>query len=187
MVSDSVNPEISTPGASDPEWPDRMSLTELGNRLQLVLNYFPSRRAASESAGISVDQLNAYVKGKNAPPFLVVARLALAARVSLEWLATGEGSMQARPARDGQADPAPAAALPFDEALLIEMIQSGEDFIRQNRLRVRDPAVKAQLIAILYRHACRRRMLAAPAEAANLRGFADSDLEALNELLRILK
>lgn len=60
MVSDSVNPEISTPGAERSEWQEQMSLKELGNRLLLVLDHFPNRRAASDAAGISVDQFNAY-------------------------------------------------------------------------------------------------------------------------------
>lgn len=187
MVSDSVNPEISTPGAADPEWQDQMSLKELGSRLQLVLDHFPNRRSASSVAGISVDQLNAYVKGRNSPPFLVVARLALAAGVRLDWLATGEGSMHPKARQDGQVAPVPTSDLFYDEDLLIEIIESGEIFVKQNNLKVRDPRIKARLIATLYRHACRRRLLATGAEARQLRRIAESDLEAIEELLRILE
>ena len=101
MVYDKVNPEISTPGAEEPGIRDQMSMTELGDRLLLVLDCFPNRRTASTIAGISVDQLHAYVKGRNAPPFIVVARLAMAARVSLDWLASGQGAMRPESSSSG--------------------------------------------------------------------------------------
>lgn len=76
------------PGSSDPT-----SLSELGSRIEKVLALYDSRKSAAEQAGISVDQLAAYVQGRNAPAFPVIARLARGRGVRLDWLATGEGEM----------------------------------------------------------------------------------------------
>lgn len=67
--------------------------TEVGCRLGTVISLYPTKKAAADMAGISPDQLTRYVKGQNAAPFEVLARLAGAKGVSLDWLATGEGTM----------------------------------------------------------------------------------------------
>ena len=187
MVSDRFNPEIATPGAESPKSQDHLSMAEFGNRLLLVLECFPSRRAASSIAGISVDQLHAYVKGRNVPPFLVVARLAMAARVSLDWLATGEGAMRPEPQENESTKTIGKPETLYDEALLIEIIQSSEEFLRKRPLKMRDSSVKARVIATLYRHACRRRTICAGVEQSQLRHLAESDLQAIEDLLRILR
>ena len=164
-----------------------MSLQALGNRLLIVLNCFENRKEASSIAGISIDQLNAYTKGKNAPPFLVIARLAVEARVSLDWLATGRGDMRPGDLPLGNADRLPQDEIVYDEELLIEIIQTGEEFIRRGRFRFRNPAAKARMIATLYRHACRRRRIGVEGDTRRLRGLAEIDLQAIEELMRLLK
>lgn len=69
------------------------SLIELGRRISAVVKRYQSVKLAAESAGKSPDQIAAYRKGENEPSFLVMARLADRASVSLDWLATGEGEM----------------------------------------------------------------------------------------------
>ena len=82
-------------GSDDPS-----SKTELGSRIGEVLDLYDSRKSAAQQAGISVDQLPAYVKGVNAPPFRVIARLADGCGVTLDWIATGKGPKY-REARQG--------------------------------------------------------------------------------------
>lgn len=60
-------------------------------RLTRIIDLFPTRRAAAAAAGVSVDQIARYMAGTSAPPFAVVARLAAAQGVSLDWVATGTG------------------------------------------------------------------------------------------------
>ncbi|SBV90485.1 putative Phage repressor [uncultured Alphaproteobacteria bacterium] len=45
-------------------------------------------------AGVSPDQLARYIKGQSSPPFEVLAKLAIAKGVSLDWVATGTGAMR---------------------------------------------------------------------------------------------
>lgn len=65
--------------------------SQLGTRLLSVLEEFQTRREAAGIADVTAEQLNAYVHGKTKPPFEVLARLAFAKGVSLDWLATGMG------------------------------------------------------------------------------------------------
>jgi transcriptional regulator with XRE-family HTH domain len=64
---------------------------ELGTRIDAISQQLGTREYAASIAEVSVDQLVAYIKGRNKPAFLPLARLAQSAGVSLDWLATGEG------------------------------------------------------------------------------------------------
>lgn len=65
----------------------------LRSRFAAVIDQFESKRAAARAAGRSEDQIAKYEKGVSEPGFVAAARLARAAKVSLDWLFTGEGSM----------------------------------------------------------------------------------------------
>lgn len=67
---------------------------ELGSRISQVLALYSDRKTASYTAGKSVDQLLAYTKGVSSPPWMVLVKLAQGVGVSLDWLATGHGSMR---------------------------------------------------------------------------------------------
>lgn len=69
---------------------------ELERRISAVVRLFRSRTEAAIAAGISTDQLARYEKGA-APSFPPLAKLAIAKGVSLDWLATGAGSMYGEP------------------------------------------------------------------------------------------
>lgn len=71
-------------------------------------------------AGVSPDQLARYVKGQNAAPFEVLARLAGAKGVSLDWLATGRGPM--RPEAEPAAQPPAASADPDLYGRVLEQV-----------------------------------------------------------------
>lgn len=58
-----------------------------------MLNQFDSRKQAATVAGVRAEMLTRYSKGQNAPGFDAMARLAAAAGISLDWLATGRGEM----------------------------------------------------------------------------------------------
>ena len=46
---------------------------------------------AAEIAGVTPEHLASYIAGRAKPPFELVARLAQAREISLDWLASGEG------------------------------------------------------------------------------------------------
>ena len=62
-------------------------------RVDRLLSLFPTRRAAAVAGGVSTDQIARYASGRSAAPFPVLARLAEAVDVSLDWVALGTGTM----------------------------------------------------------------------------------------------
>lgn len=66
--------------------------SELGRRITAVLDTFDSRKNAAIAAGVHVDSLHRYQRGKQ-PTFEAMAKLCAAKGVSLDWLATGTGPM----------------------------------------------------------------------------------------------
>ena len=61
----------------------------LGSRLREVERKFPNRAAAASMAGVARSTLQAWIEGKSDASFEGLSRLADAAEVSLDWLATG--------------------------------------------------------------------------------------------------
>lgn len=66
----------------------------IGRRIGEAAELVGTRTSAYKVMGISSAALQRYIKEENAPPFEAVARLCVAAGVSLDWLATGEGEMR---------------------------------------------------------------------------------------------
>ncbi|MEI9992628.1 MAG: S24 family peptidase [Rhizomicrobium sp.] len=79
----------------------------MGERIRWLLDQFPNRVEAAEIAGVTPEHLASYIAGRAKPPFELVARLAAAKNVSLDWLASGEGSRQA-----GEAEPDGFVSIP---------------------------------------------------------------------------
>lgn len=73
---------------------------DLGHRLSGLLDEFGTRGEAADVAGVVTDQLLRYIRGQVKPPFEVMARLAQAKNVSLDWLWTGEGPRKVITATD---------------------------------------------------------------------------------------
>jgi len=65
---------------------------ELGVRIHWLLGLFENRQEAADIAGVTPEHLASYIRGSAKPPFELLNRLASAKGVSLDWLATGEGS-----------------------------------------------------------------------------------------------
>ena len=59
------------------------------DRLREIADQFPSRKKAAAAADVSLDQLQRYLRGDNAPSFFAVARLCHAQNYSLDWLGVG--------------------------------------------------------------------------------------------------
>lgn len=82
---------------------------ELGTRLGQVVALFRYKKDAADVCGVTAEQLKRYLRGKNAAPFEVLAKLAAAKNINLNWLATGQGDMFG---------PAPTRPDAVDEELL---------------------------------------------------------------------
>lgn len=63
-------------------------------RLEEVCRLLGGRGKAAALAGVTPQMLRRYVLGESRPGFDVVAKLADASGVSLDWLATGKGAMR---------------------------------------------------------------------------------------------
>ncbi|MDN8035390.1 helix-turn-helix transcriptional regulator [Burkholderia vietnamiensis] len=61
------------------------------SRIDEMCRQIGGRGAAAAVAGVSDDMLRRYIRGDSKPTFEVMAKLARAAGVSLDWVATGEG------------------------------------------------------------------------------------------------
>ncbi|WP_198314584.1 helix-turn-helix transcriptional regulator [Chitinibacter sp. GC72] len=66
---------------------------EIGTRISATADILGGRKSAAEAAGISEDMLYRYIRGSSKPPLEAMVNLAKAAKIQLDWLATGEGQM----------------------------------------------------------------------------------------------
>lgn len=120
------------------------SPAELGRRLSAVLDKIGTRRKAAQIAGRSTDQLSKYEKGMAEPPFSAVASLCLEAGARMEWLATGEGAMQATQAWQGVRD---GASLAVRQPVLMMALQLASEALGEKEL---PPAKHAELVSLIY-------------------------------------
>jgi len=119
---------------------------ELGRRIAMVLDLYPTRLQAAEVAGISPDQVLQYVKGAAKPAFITLARLAHPHRVRLDWLATGTGPMH-------HDDSAPAARDVVDAQVAWNVLY----FLARHLDLGDDPTQFAEVVMRLMRHYQARR------------------------------
>lgn len=68
--------------------------SEVGTRLRELENRFKNRAAAAEAAGVAKSTLQNWIEGKSDPSFEGLVKLANAAGVSVEWLATGSETVK---------------------------------------------------------------------------------------------
>jgi len=80
---------------------ERAYRAEFGERMRTLLDLYESRPDAAAVAGVTPEHLASYISGKAKPPFQLVARLAAEKRVSLQWMASGEGNQDLAEAVDG--------------------------------------------------------------------------------------
>lgn len=77
-------------GTQVPSFPE-VGTFEVGTRIREIQRQLGTVENAAKIAGVDSETLNRWMKGATKASFLSVARLALAANRSLDWLATGEG------------------------------------------------------------------------------------------------
>ncbi|MGN0925112.1 LexA family transcriptional regulator [Ectopseudomonas mendocina] len=65
----------------------------IGTRIEAIADLFDSRKQAASTAGVAVSTLQRWLAEEGMPAFDSLARLALPKGVSLDWIATGHGSM----------------------------------------------------------------------------------------------
>lgn len=83
-------------GNRDPQHEDLAQYktpTDLGLRIAQVAKLVGGKKALSTLANVSAMQIHRYVSGENVPSALVLADIAEAGGVRLEWLAIGKGPM----------------------------------------------------------------------------------------------
>lgn len=76
---------------------DSRYLEALGARIDAVVARLGGKREAAKLTHISEPQLYRYIRGANSPTALPIAALARVGGVSVEWLLTGQGSMEPQP------------------------------------------------------------------------------------------
>lgn len=81
----------------------------LGERLSQAIDKAPTKASAAEAAGVTVEQLNKWVKGSVKVPAEGLRALSAFVDVDFSWLVTGEGEMKRPPAQSmGGANRLPA-------------------------------------------------------------------------------
>lgn len=66
----------------------------IGTRVAYIANLVGGKRALANLIGVHETQLYRYIKEENIPAVDIVAGMAKAGKVSMDWLATGEGPMR---------------------------------------------------------------------------------------------
>jgi len=69
-------------------------LMGFGTRIGAVADLYVSRKAAAAAAGVSLSTLQRWIAEDGAPAFDSLAKLAYGNGASLDWIATGQGSMR---------------------------------------------------------------------------------------------
>nr|WP_281378921.1 transcriptional regulator [Azospirillum oleiclasticum] len=100
----------------------------------------------ARSCGIPQRTMASYCKGETEPRTTDLVKIARAMRVSLEWLAAGEGPMQENlPISANSAAESPA----FNRDALADVIEVVEEWLRRNG-RTLPPSKKAEVFTELY-------------------------------------
>lgn len=121
----------------------------IGTRIGVVADLIGSRKSAAKAADVSVASLQRYIGEEVQAPFEAIARLALAAGASLEWLATGEGSMQAVPLNTQEVVTQYDAQSSAKVSILQEVVTGVEEYLEKKKLQL-SADKKGELISLLY-------------------------------------
>lgn len=128
-------------------------LQGIGRRIAAVVEAVGTRKFAAELMGVSTDALQRYIRDENKPTLEAVARLCLAANVSLEWVVTGNGEMgenpwQAAPHKESQGGR-------FDREILhmaVKLIRAIYDLVGAKYDVEADPDVLIETYVYLVEH-----------------------------------
>jgi transcriptional regulator with XRE-family HTH domain len=165
------------PGQVDPD------AQALGSRIDQLADLLGGKKELARLANVSEVQIYRYINGENVPNVNVIVKLARAAGVSIEWLATGEGPgmlagiHETKPAYG----PGPGQAPPsteIDRALLVHVVAALEGYLEREafRLPTRD---RADIIAEIYAD-----VVSAMPDPESRRAMADSVMSSIVRFLR---
>jgi transcriptional regulator with XRE-family HTH domain len=135
----------------------------VADRLRQAVRAAAGNRAVSERSGVPLGTVNNYVGGRTGMKMTTLAKLAAACDVSLEWLVSGEKSVQVhehpadfapRAVTPGFSEPPASLALPgsaneIDTAMLAKAVEIVAAIDGGARLQD-DPGVVARRIATTY-------------------------------------
>jgi transcriptional regulator with XRE-family HTH domain len=140
---------------------------DLADRIRLIADRV-GRAGLSRVAGVSEAQIFRYISRENEPKVSVLLRLAEAAGVRVEWLATGKGAMEA----DGAGD-----ASELDEELLIRIL-AGLDAVCDERGIELQPDARARFSVAIY-----RQVMATISDGEDREAMVDAVIDGIRPLL----
>lgn len=83
---------------------DSVDILGLPERISAMCDMLGPRKFAASQIGVSTDTLQRWIRGAVQPPFEGLARLAIMAGVSLDWLATGKANESTTALDDDRVD-----------------------------------------------------------------------------------
>lgn len=112
----------------------------IGTRIKFAAERVGARKSAAKAAGVSEDMLYRYIREQASPSFAAMSGLALAARVRMEWIATGEG------------DPGPEPSLgrpDIDLDALEQVVVKTRRMLLDRNINLK-PEAEARVIRLIY-------------------------------------
>ena len=119
-----------------------------GERISLAIGRAGGAKKMAEKTGMSTSVLRSWRAEKSDPSRTSLVKVARAAGVSVEWLATGEGD----PDQGAGAHPQQAAGPQEMDLVLLEEVARAAIQELKDRGIVLEPADQARAIRVLYRH-----------------------------------
>ena len=119
-----------------------------GERIDVAIKRAGGATRMAEKAGISGSVLRKWRAEKSDPSRTSLIKVANAAGVSVEWLATGKGT----PDGTAEAPKAPPAGPSEEDLALLEEVATAAFVELQARNIHLEPAAQARLVRVLYRH-----------------------------------
>lgn len=116
----------------------------IGSRIAATAVKLGSRKNAANISRISSDSLRRWIAEEVSPSFDGMARLAAAAGVSLDWLATGK-----EPQMAGASEPVERQLGSVDRQRLFDVVETIEEELAARRIDLA-PSKKAKLIVLVY-------------------------------------
>jgi len=119
-----------------------------GERVSVAIDRVGGSTKMAEIAEVSTSVLSKWRRGESDPSRSRLVKMANAAGVSVEWLATGKGA----PDGTAEAPKAPPAGPSEENLALLEEVATAAFVELQARNIHLEPAAQARLVRVLYRH-----------------------------------
>lgn len=119
-----------------------------GERISIAIQRVGGATRMAEMASVSTSVLRKWRAGQSEPQLTSLVSMARAAGVTVEWLATGEGSPDKGAESPSKQGFGPAE---IDLDLLESVATTALEELEARRIRL-EPAAQARLLRVLYRH-----------------------------------